>query len=68
MLCGGVYREWSSECPEDDAIEIINQFQTATKENKPTVVMGDMNLDTKKWRNNNYDHKEIADKWRNVRL
>ena len=47
VLCGGVYREWSSECPEDDADEIINQFHAATKENKPTVILGDMNLDTK---------------------
>ena len=41
----------------------VSQFQKATKENKPTVVLGDMNLNSKKWKNEDFDNKEIATIW-----
>ena len=36
----------------------------ATKENKPTVILGDMNLNSKKWKNEDFDKKELATIWR----
>ena len=63
VLCGGVYREWNRPNPKQDAEVIIGQFQKATKENKPTVVLGDMNLNSKKWKKEDFDNKEIATMW-----
>merc|ERR1711974_70967 len=64
VLCGGVYRVWNSENPEGYADELLIQFQKATEEDKPTCIIGDMNLCTKKWKDDSYEHKVIANKWR----
>ena len=45
ILIGGVYREWSDD-EDGDADKILSQFQRATGENLPVLIMGDMNLDT----------------------
>ena len=62
ILCCGVYREWNRPDPKEDAEVIIKQFESATKEGKPTVILGDMNLNSK-WRDENFDKKEIANTW-----
>ena len=64
VLCCGVYREWNRSDPKEDAELIISQFHKATMEKKPTVIIGDMNLNSKKWKNENFEHKEIANLWR----
>ena len=55
VLCCGVYREWNRPDPKEDAEIIIKQFERATKEGKPTVILGDMNLNSKKWRDEDFD-------------
>ena len=64
VLCCGVYREWNTSNPKEDAELILSQFQEGSKENKPLVILGDMNLNSQKWKNSNYEHKEIAHMWR----
>ena len=53
ILVGGVYREWSDN-QDKDADEILDQFQRATRENIPVIILGDMNLDSKLWSKRDY--------------
>ena len=52
ILVGGVYRTWSDD-QDGDADIILDQFEKATEENLPVAILGDMNLDTKKWAKKN---------------
>ena len=65
ILVGGVYRTWSDD-QDGDADIILDQFEKATEENLPVAILGDMNLDIKKWAKKEYDPdlKKIAQKWK----
>ena len=42
----------------------MNQIQKANEEKKPVIALGDMNLDSKRWKKEDFDHKEVANIWR----
>ena len=65
ILVGGVYREWSDN-QDKDADQILDQFQRATRENIPVIILGDMNLDMKQWSKKDFYCKRIADKWKSA--
>ena len=68
-LCA-IYREWSfegenSHSSQLDRIDIfMKQVEKATKGNDGTIIIGDVNLCSKKWDDQNYAHKTLADRWR----
>ena len=65
-LLGGFYRQWSSDgklsVPQQIAQmeEFVNQINEAASPNCNLIVLGDANLCTTKWLNDNYDRKSVA--------
>ena len=78
LICS-LYREWktltntqsvstsNSLQHQIDRIEIINhQIARATTENKPKLIMGDINLCMSDWNVPDYSWKNLADLWRSI--
>ena len=79
LICS-LYREWKSLSGNTqsasasnslqhqiDRIEIINkQLARAATENKPLLIMGDMNLCMSDWNNPDYCWKILSDLWRSI--
>lgn len=42
----------------------MKQIEKATSRNETVLILGDINLCSNKWNNNNYPQKALADKWR----
>ena len=66
ILIGGCYREWTYG--GDDSINgqkerlniFIEQINKACDENDKVLILGDMNLCTKKWDDNNFRYKSLS--------
>ena len=63
VLCGGIYREWTTTEPED-LQKICSQVKKASKEKKSLVLIGDINLDADQWDEPTFYRKSLADVWK----
>ena len=66
LLVGGYYREWSkngkkTEKEQVESIKVlIEQMEKATNEKKTVVMLGDMNINAEKWRDEKSRNKKVA--------
>ena len=66
LLVGGYYREWSkngkkSEKEQVESIKVlVEQMEKATNEKKTVVMLGDMNINAEKWRDEKSRNKKVA--------
>ena len=67
-LISGFYREWSHNGSNSEESQLLGldiftlQIESATKQNKNVILMGDANLCSLKWETPKYKHKNIAKK------
>lgn len=68
-LCA-IYREWSFNGENSHNSQLgridtfMNQVEKATKGSEGIIILGDINLCSKKWDEPNYTHKTLSDRWR----
>ena len=66
VTLGGFYREWSHNGVKNVPLQIsgikvfANQIERAAENGKQCIVMGDANLNYKKWREEDFFYKSIA--------
>jgi hypothetical protein len=66
LLIAGFYRQWShenlskAEAEQNGVTIITNQIEAASNEKKDLLIVGDVNLCSKKWKEPNYLNKKIA--------
>ena len=70
-IIGGFYREWNREGIANEAdqirrIEIFtDQMEKATSKSPKVLILGDANICAKKWNEDHYKHKKVADTIKN---
>ena len=74
ILCGGFYREWAPKGDKTVEAQVksmrifTGQMETASKENKSILILGDANLCSMKWDYPGFLHKQISDELRETLL
>ena len=71
LMCGH-YREWdhSGEKSIDDQLQrirvLIDQVERAIEETRHVLIIGDMNMCSKKWDDGDYRIKTVTDEWQSA--
>ena len=66
IILGGFYRQWSNKGVRSTTIQVeemaefCNQINKTNSSNSKVIIMGDANLCSNKWLNDDYDRKNIA--------
>ena len=59
VILFGVYRQWGNR-QVDEVLELCNQINKASEEDKEIIAMGDCNVDSKRFNDKSYQHKRIC--------
>lgn len=65
-----IYREWSSEGDNSHSSQLdrintfLQQVEKASSGDDGIIIVGDINLCSKRWDSHNYAHKLLSDRWR----